>query len=165
MTARKPLRALQAIRGLIDGFVRCRKHQSRTPRNDTGLSQQPSLLHHRKRAPGRPRGPGHKAAATLRRHICNAGIFRESAGPRRVLDEPRGSVKSPFSDPGGVHVLYTPSANLAHLAHLCGCRISKLLILNRLKRFSEYQVTNSITSTFIAPFQKPRWQTKPLTSQ
>ena len=29
----------------------------------------------------------------------------------------------------GVHALYTLGANLAHLAHLCACRISKLMIL------------------------------------
>jgi hypothetical protein len=51
-----------------------------------------------------------------------------------------GARKLRFSGSGGVHALYTPAANLAGLAYLLLCRMSKLLILQAPLRFSEYQV-------------------------
>jgi hypothetical protein len=54
-----------------------------------------------------------------------------------------GAEKLRFSGSGGVHALYTPAANLAGLAYLLLCRMSKLLILQVPLRFSEYQTGQS----------------------
>ena len=58
-----------------------------------------------------------------------------SAPAGREHEEVWGPRKITFWHPGGVHALYTPAANLAHLAYLSLCRISKLLILQVSGRF------------------------------
>ena len=40
--------------------------------------------------------------------------------------------KRPFEWHVDVHAMYTPNANLAHLAHLRDCRVNKLLIPKKL---------------------------------
>ena len=85
-----------------------------------------------------------------------------SAGEDSVIGAHRDdsqvkSGKIALSDSDGVHALYTPRAILAHLAHLRGCRTSKLLIIHRLLRYSGYieQKQKYIRGVFIFIMENP----------